>query len=124
LCQFTCKPVLLGFFDLIFTFLILLPGFISIFLKICSNIEKKDITDLSISKIIKTRIIYLVLYLGSIFFIQLYASYEVTFFANVYTWSLVIYFILDNGFDIYVALNLNNNNEPFLINKVINKTIF
>ena len=58
------------------------------------------------------------LYLGSIFFIQLYADDEITFFANVYTWSLVIYFILDNGFDIYVALNLNKNNETFL------KTIF
>ena len=117
-CRFTCKEGLRGLFDLPFTFLILLPGFISIFLKICSHIEKKDINDLSISKIIKTRIIYLVLYLGSIFFIQLYADDEITFFANVYTWSLVIYFILDNGFDIYVALNLNKNNETFL------KTIF
>jgi hypothetical protein len=40
-CRFTCKEGLRGLFDLPFTFLILLPGFISIFLKICYNIEKK-----------------------------------------------------------------------------------
>ena len=103
-------------FDLPFTFLILLPGYISIFLKICSNIENIDIINIS-KKIIITRIIYLVLYLGSLFFIQLYAYKEVTFIVNVYTWTLVIFFILDNGFDIYVALY--KNNETLLINKLI-----
>ena len=111
--KFTCREGLHELFDFPFTFLILLPGFICIFLKVYNrcNINKRN------KHIILTRIIYLVLYLGSIIGVRIFSHIEYKFYAIVYTWSLVIYFILDNGFDIYLALKFKNENNEYLFPK-------
>ena len=39
-----------------------------------------------------------------------------SFISKVYSGSLIIFFILDNGFDIYVAKHPKNNNENLSTN--------
>ena len=66
-------------------------------------------------KFIQTRLIFLGIYLASIILILLFTRQKMSFISKVYSGSLIIFFILDNGFDIYVLKHPKNNNENLSI---------
>ena len=98
------------------TFIILLPGFIVIFFKLTYNCRNRHSYSYSSHEIIQTRLIFLGIYLASIILILLFTHYKMSFLSKVYTCSLIIFFILDNGFDIYAVKHPKNNNENLSLN--------
>ena len=114
--EFTERYSFGGIFDILISFIILLPGFIVIVLKLTYNYRNSHSYYFTSHYIILTRLIFLGIYLVSIILILLFTHYEMSFFSKVYSGSLIIFFILDNGFDIYVAKHPKNNNENLSIN--------
>ena len=89
--------------DIPISFIILLPGFVVIVFKLTYNFRNRHSYCYTSHYIILTRLIFLGIYLASIILILLFTRQKMSFISKVYSGSLIIFFILDNGFDIYVA---------------------
>ena len=114
--EFTERYSFGGIFDILISFIILLPGFIVIVFKLTYNFRNRHSYCYTSHYIILTRLIFLSKYLASIIFILLFTHYKMSFFSKVYSGSLIFFFILDNAFDIYVGKHSKNYNENLSIN--------